>query len=308
MSPLLSGVILAQEPQRGPEPPEAQGSEWVQKDKITNELEHLGLTSYEATAYRTLLRRRSFTAPDLSRTTRIPRQRIYDVIDTLMDKGLCQPQSSSPLTVVAVPPSLALKALGERRISELEGEREEVQNLAVSLAMNLQVPYQEGQDQKVPLSYLDLYRDRAQMAAVAQGLGRTAAKEIKLYLTGPSALDREVHIQLVDEALSRGVSCRALCGPGASFSQEFGSLMTTYARQSLAVRRLEGSGVSGPRMQIFDETAVLLFFPDPLAGQPEFQALAIRHPQMLALMNFTFESLWELKRAKDVDAQGHTLA
>jgi len=280
----------------------------VQKDTITRELEHLGLTSYEATAYRTLLRRRSFTAADLSRTTKIPRQRIYDVIDTLLDKGLCQPQSSSPLTVVAVPPSLALKALGGGRIRELEGEREEWQNVAASLAVSLRVPYEEGQGHGAPFGYLDLYRDRAQMAAVAQGLGRTAVKEIKLYLSGPSALDREVQAQLVDEALSRGVSCRALCEPGISPREELGNLMTTYARKSLAVRRLEGSGVSGPQMQIFDETAVLLFFPDPLAGPPSFQALTIRHPQMLALMNFTFKRLWELERAKDVDAQGHTLA
>lgn len=277
----------------------------MREDETTLGLGELGLTSYESAVYVTLLRRDSFTASELSLKAGIPRQRIYDVIDSLEEKGLCQPLTTSPRTVGAREPSLALAALATRRMGELEGEREKVQEKAVEVARSLKVLYAKGRGLEAPLAYIELYRDPAQMAAVAGELGRAVAKEIKLCLTGPSLVDGQANIRLLREALERGVICRALCAQGVSTSQEFGSLMTTYGGR-LAVRRLESTALPAPRALIFDKSAVLLIFPDPLAGPPSFQALVVRHPQMLSLMNFTFESLWDLKRAKDLDAQGHT--
>ena len=276
------------------------------RDKIIAELSKLGLTNYEASAYHTLLRRDSFTAAELSLEAEIPRQRIYDVIETLEKKGLCQPRTTSPRILAATEPGLALSGLRARRTRELEEQRAKVEEETVDLAFALKNLYGKGRGEEAPLSYIELYRDPAQMASVAGELARTVTREIKLYLGGPSVFEREVNVQLLEEALSRGVSCRALCGPGASSSQEFGSLPTTYLGRGLELRRLEGTGLPASRAQIFDGLAVLLFFPDPLAGSPSFQALLVRHPHMLALMNFTFESLWGDKRTKDIDAQGHT--
>ena len=43
-------------------------------------LVRLGLMTYEARAYVTLVRRDSFTAAQIARTAGLPRQRIYDVL------------------------------------------------------------------------------------------------------------------------------------------------------------------------------------------------------------------------------------
>ncbi len=275
------------------------------EDKIIKELEEFGLTSYETSCYLTLVRRPSFSAAELSRTSRVPRQRIYDVIDALLEKGLCQVETSSPVTVGAIPPELALVALGARKMSQLEGEREQAKKIAASLALGLKALYEEGQRQGASIRSLDIYRDPSQITAVAQNLAQATVKEIRLLLTGPSAFEPEAHSKLLGEALSRGVSCRALLGPEASLQKEFGNLMSASAGRGLTVRRLSGA-LPGPRAQIFDRAAVLLFLPEPLAGPASFQVLAIRHPEMLALMQFTFESLWGQKQAQELDAQGHT--
>jgi HTH-type transcriptional regulator, sugar sensing transcriptional regulator len=274
-------------------------------DQMARELESLGLTSYETRAYLSLLRRSSFSAADLSRISGLPRQRIYDVIDVLVDKGLCQVRTSSPLTIAAVSPTLALAALEARRVIELEGVRVEVQETAASLASTLKGLYKEGQKQQGPLSYLEIYRDQSQFEAVATSLGQGATAEIRLLLSGPAAFPQGEHVRLLGEALSRGVACRALCGPGTSLSEELGSLMGVYINRGLTVRRMSG-GLPGPRTMIFDREGVLLFLPDPLSGTASFQVLAIRHLQMLEMMEYTFESLWEQKQAVELDAQGHT--
>ena len=277
----------------------------VPKDNSAQELESLGLTTYETRAYLNLLRRSSFSAAELSRVSGLPRQRIYDVIDVLVDKGLCQIETSSPLVVRAISPALALAALRDRQVEELKAEELKVQDTVTSLAASLKSLYEKGQAQGGPLSYLDIYRDQSQFGAVATTLGQQATAEIKLFLTGPAALPREENVRLLDEALARGVRCRALCAPGVSLQDELGSLVSSYTDQGLTVRRLS-VGLPGPRGMIFDRKAVLLFLSDPISGAPSFQLLAGRHPEMLAMMELVFENLWEHRQATELDAQGHT--
>lgn len=81
--------------------------------------------------------------------------------------------------------------------------------------------------------------------------------------------------------------------------------MSSYTDRGLAVRRMSVA-LPGPRAMIFDREGVLLFFPGPLAGTASFQVLAIHHPQMLTMMEYTFESLWGHRQATELDAQGHT--
>ena len=49
------------------------------------ELTRLGLTIYEAKAYLALIRRGSSTAAEVARLAGVPRQRIYDVLASLVD-------------------------------------------------------------------------------------------------------------------------------------------------------------------------------------------------------------------------------
>ncbi len=65
-------------------------------DRATvDRLVRLGLTTYEARAYVTLVRRDSFTAAQIARTAGLPRQRIYDVLASLVEKGLASARPGS---------------------------------------------------------------------------------------------------------------------------------------------------------------------------------------------------------------------
>jgi hypothetical protein len=186
---------------------------------------------------------------------------------------------------------------------ELAAEGETVEQIAGGLARSLEALHQRGQGQEGSLEYLGLYRDQSQMTTVAGELAQASSKEIRMCLVGPPPFAPGKSAQFLGEALERGVRCRALCSQASALGAEFGSLRSTYTDRGLAVRRLRTS-LPGPRMLVFDRAAVLLFFPDPLAGSPSFQMLRVTHPEMLALMEFAFESLWEQEGARDLDAQG----
>src|SRR6185437_1056075 len=87
------------------------------------ELTQLGLTTYEAKAYVALLGRDSFTAAQVSRQAGLPRQRIYDVLGSLVEKGLASSRPGAVVKYAAVAPELAVDRLvaeHRRQLGDLE--------------------------------------------------------------------------------------------------------------------------------------------------------------------------------------------
>jgi len=74
-------------------------------DQIIALLQPLGLTQYEARAFVTLVHRGLSTAYQVSKGAGIPRARIYDVLDGLVNQGLVMsiPTADDTKTYRAVP-------------------------------------------------------------------------------------------------------------------------------------------------------------------------------------------------------------
>src|SRR5919197_290602 len=79
------------------------------------ELTRLGLTMYEARAYLALVRRGSSTASEVARVASLPRQRIYDVLESLLEKGLAAAHPGRVATYEAVAPDRVLERLLARQ-------------------------------------------------------------------------------------------------------------------------------------------------------------------------------------------------
>ena len=97
----------------------------------------LGLSRYESSAYLAMLGHDDSTAVEVSNRANVPRQRIYDVLAALRDKGLIETRHGRPVRFTARPPAVALPAWLEarQRAQALENERlsRMVQDLVVEL-------------------------------------------------------------------------------------------------------------------------------------------------------------------------------
>lgn len=84
-------------------------------------LRMLGLTEYEARAYITLLELGEAEASEISRSSGVPRTRIYDILSKLESQGLIQGiRGSRPILYMAMPPSKVLNPKKETILKELE--------------------------------------------------------------------------------------------------------------------------------------------------------------------------------------------
>jgi sugar-specific transcriptional regulator TrmB len=74
-------------------------------------LEKLGLTEYEAKTLNTLFNLREAEAPEISRLAQVPKTRVYDVLEKLIQKNLIIEINGRPKLYRAVDPEKAIDAL-----------------------------------------------------------------------------------------------------------------------------------------------------------------------------------------------------
>ena len=113
----------------------------VENGELVGQLTRLGLTSYEAKAYLTLIRRDSFTAAQVARQSGLPRQRIYDVLGSLVQKGLAVARPGNVVKYAATAPELAIDLL-------LTAHRDELSRMerdARIMVSDLKPAYEAGQ-------------------------------------------------------------------------------------------------------------------------------------------------------------------
>jgi sugar-specific transcriptional regulator TrmB len=275
-------------------------------DTISALLKELGLTGYEASAYRTLLGRAVFTPGELSLQAEIPRQRIDDVIASLREKGLCQFLSAAPRTVAALAPDLALSALAERRDEALVQERAQVLAATATLRGHLQPLYRQGQEIAGPPHYMETYRRPVQIVSRTEKLIATGTGEMKAFLTGPPVFSREDTLRLFQGPLTQGARLRVLVDSSARPEVELGGLMRDYLGRGLEVRRPEGRSLP-LRLLLVEGGGVLIYLRDPPAGPGSYSATLSYHPGMTVAMSLLFEGLWQEPRARRLDRQGHSV-
>jgi sugar-specific transcriptional regulator TrmB len=101
-------------------------------------LRDLGLSEYEARAYRALLRTGPTTAKDLSRASEVPMGRVYDVLNSLEQHNLVRSQAASrPKKYAAVEPDAALDRLLDEKKQELRTQAEQYEEVVADLSTEL---------------------------------------------------------------------------------------------------------------------------------------------------------------------------
>src|SRR6201998_3888239 len=83
-------------------------------------LQQLGLNAYEARSYLVLVGHPRFKALELAARAHVPRQKIYEVLDSLLEKGFAQVIQERTKLFSAIPPDEAIPSYLARRTKALE--------------------------------------------------------------------------------------------------------------------------------------------------------------------------------------------
>src|ERR1700746_2117281 len=104
-------------------------------------LQQLGLNAYESRSYLVLLGHPKFKALELAARAHVPRQKIYEVLDSLVEKGFAQVIQEKTKLFSAIPPDQAVPSYLSRRARALEMELADESKAAQGMVDELMTAY-----------------------------------------------------------------------------------------------------------------------------------------------------------------------
>jgi HTH-type transcriptional regulator, sugar sensing transcriptional regulator len=247
-------------------------------------LVQLGLTSYESKAYLALMRRDSATAADVARLARVPRQRIYDVLATLVQKGLVSQRPGQPAKYSAVSPEFAIERLLLNRREELDRLERESGELLETLGP----AYAAGRRERDPLDYIEVLRDQAAINERFGQLQEGIEREILVFTKPPYAKPAQENVEGLE--VTRKHRARSIYEFSALDDSGFAAGVRRFIEAGEEARFVEELPL---KLVIIDEAIVMFGMQDPVAGPSELTMIVVEHPALATLLKFAFEAVWD---------------
>lgn len=250
-------------------------------------LQQVGLNAYEARSYVVLMGHQRFKALELAARAHVPRQKIYEVLDSLVEKGFAQVVQERTKLFSAVDPSLAIPGYLARRSKMLQNELTEQARLASGLIEDLRGAFIEGQDGRGTLDFLSLVNDPTQTAVHYRRMLTTVAQDYAEFSRPPFAVD-PLDEQLVKDAATREIKCRLLI-EAAPMDDAHRSRLGEYRDLGIDIRFAERLPL---KLALFDEKCGLVALLDPVLTRPSWTAVIFEHNGFAEAMAGLFESYW----------------
>lgn len=259
-------------------------------DDITRVLRELGLTSYEAKAYAVLVQRNSSTAVDLARRAVIPRQRIYDVVDGLVQRGLARPVSGEIVSFSATDPRVAIAGLlaeHHQRFSVLSQQADDATESLAGL-------WHSGREEQAPLAFVEFLRDQASLGARFVELQRLASRSMLLFTRQPYVVsDDAPGLAATRRVAESGGDVRCCYEADILESPEYVAEIAEFAEAGELGRVVDSVPM---KLCIVNGTHTLFSLTDPVAGGLTATNVLVEHPDLAISLTYAFETLWSTGR------------
>jgi sugar-specific transcriptional regulator TrmB len=255
----------------------------VDETRLIERLSNLGLTSYEARAYIALTRRDSYTAAQVSRQASLPRQRIYDVLGSLVSKGLASARPGSVVKYAAVAPDLAIERLVDAHRAHLA----ELELQATEAVAALGPAFAAGQSHTDPLEFIELLRDRGAINERFAELQAQVKREILVFTKAPYATPPQQNEEGIE--VSRTHDARSVYEFAVFDDHETMEGVRRFIEAGEQARFVQELPL---KLVIIDETTVMIGMRDPVAGTPDLTIMVVEHPQLASVLKTAFDAVW----------------
>ncbi len=260
----------------------------VEYQRFWKGLQQLGLNAYEARSYLMLLGHSRFKALELAPRAHVPRQKIYEVLDSLVDKGFARVIQDRTKLFSAVEPNLAIPAYLARKRQLMEHGLTDQARAAGNLMEDLNGLYSEGKGGRGTLDFLRIVAEPAQTAAEYRRMLAEVKAEYLEFSRPPYAVD-PLDEKLVRQARKNGVSCRLLIETG-TLDEHQRQRLAEYAAAGVEIRQAPSLPL---KLACFDGRNGLIALLDPVISKPAWTSLVFDHAGLGEAMKHLFEDRWQ---------------
>lgn len=254
-------------------------------DEHADLLAELGLSNYEAKAYVALAGGGAMTADEVAAESDVPQGRVYDVLNSLVDRSLARADDGRPRTYVHVEPEEAVDRLRTQCLEELEEQRSAYERTASAATDALSEITGDETNDGFTTSALqeeaarDLLLERF---AAADDSIRIAADTVDV-----SPEFEEAFAERLVNLLEVGISVRLL----ATEFEEAEDRIDALVAAGMEVRRAER--IPEQRFIVLDGTEVCLEVVNPAAPDELLAVVDFREDETARQLAESFDELWE---------------
>ena len=255
--------------------------------EITKELSDIGLTEYEAKVYGAMLRQDLLTASDITRIGSVPRGRVYDIINQLIEKGFCETVRGAVKKFRAVAPESAIKNLVEQR-------RKQEQKI-LEAGAKLQERYNLKKVNASPMDYIQVLTSRQSQIKKFLELEKSAKKfcysfNKKPYVSDEYGTDyRKVFGSHEKAIIKSGIKAKAIYEADNDNTEQFIRLAGYFETLGEELRICEELPM---KMLISDGSTVMISLRNAGAARFNLSSMVVEHTDLTKALIKLFEFYW----------------
>jgi len=257
-------------------------------ERLWPRLQQLGLNAYESRTYLVLLGHPRFKAMEAAAHANVPRQKIYEVLNGLVEKGFAEVRQSKTKTFSAVEPSLAIPAYLTRKEREFTEQIQEQQAQGARMIHHLEQLYSSVINERTNLDYLRIINEAGQTARHYREMLQSAKEEYLEFARPPYAVD-PLDERLVRDACARGVRIRLLMEPHREMEEHYRQRLREYAAIGVEIREAAELPM---KLALFDGKQGILALLDPLTTRQSWTAIRFDHGAFAMAMRELFLLRW----------------
>lgn len=251
-------------------------------------LVQLGMTRYEAKAYLTLIQRESYAASELASEAGIPRQRIYDVLNSLVSRGLARDWPGPVTRYAATDPEAAIDRLVAVQRKALAG----LEAHSTALAADLRGTWVSGRAETAPLDYVEVLRDPGMVGARFLDLQREAEHALLTFSKSPYAMpNNRVGLAATRRIVEGGGDVRCIYEPSILDNPAVVAETLEFIKAGEGARVAEEVPM---KLCLADGYRALFSLTDPIAGALTSTNILVEHAALTSSLQCAFEAIWAL--------------
>ena len=267
-------------------------------DALQARLESLGLSAGEALVYLTLLRSGgTLGATALASATKLPRTRVYPLLNALTEKGIVEAEAGYGSRFTAVRPTRALPLLIARERDEQREKLLQREQLAGDLVEELEAIAEPVTEAGEAAELIQILRDPRVITERYERLQMEAERDIQGFVKAPIFIAARPDNPVQKQVRRRGVRVRVIYERAVIDDPLIKPHLAGWIGGGEEARVFEGE--LPHKLQIFDQEVVLL--PLIVPGD-RTRTLFIRHKQLATSLSMLFEVMWERSQRLELDA------
>jgi len=241
-----------------------------------------GLTENEAKVYMCLLRKQQFTATEISQCAKVNRSKIYSVLDSLSNKGLCSEKLGKVRKYEAVNPEIGFRAI-------IENERDKLKILE-SIPDKMMTLFNKKLENNSPLDFIQVYNTPASIISKYDKLELQSEKFVYSFCKRPYAMADSNQIneaQLL--SMKKGVVYKSIFEVEPDQKEWFVYKLSCFVENGEEIRVCEELPI---KLHIFDNATVMFSMTNKINPEKNLTYLVIDHSDMAGTLITTFNCYW----------------